>query len=294
MTWVNLTELGPAHLEGCRDKRRIMADLVQQFASLNLTSQSLQLVIVASTFMRDGFECVIGWSIEDKKLIRPVTNLVGNSWILGRFTVGYNYQFLIVDSNPSYAIYPHKREDIIVQENSVEVFMLMTVDPPVPVQYAESQMYDMLFGCSVESVDSVFYPGVIYEKKYIITGTVCPSVGILRCTVGDIKMYQISNSRNPSRTSTRCQISQGSETFDFPVTAQNRDALMSLNNQYASNPILVLLGLGRPYAGTGNIFNPLRCYILLIGVISPPMPLCPAWSADHAGEVEAQSVLTRI
>lgn len=142
---MNLTELGPAHLEGCRDKRRIMADLVQQFASLNLTSQSLQLVIVASTFMRDGFECVIGWSIEDKKLIRPVTNLVGNSWILGRFTVGYNYQFVIVDSNPSYAIYPHKREDIIVQENSGEVLMLMTVDPPVPVQYAESQMYDMLF-----------------------------------------------------------------------------------------------------------------------------------------------------
>ena len=31
--------------------------------------------------MRDGFECVIGWSIENNKFIRPVTNVAGNSWI---------------------------------------------------------------------------------------------------------------------------------------------------------------------------------------------------------------------
>lgn len=253
-----------------------MADLVQQFASLNLNSQSLQLVIVASTFMRDGFECVIGWSIENNKLIRPVTNVAGNSWRLGTFKVGCKYQFVIVDSNPSNAIYPHKSEDIIV--GALPAIVVSTFPLPgilsVPVN-TESQIYDMLFGLSVESVYSVFYPGYIYEKKYLIKGTICPSVGILRCKVGDIKMYKISNSTNPSRKSTRCQISQGPETFDFPVTAQNRDALMSLNNQYyASNPILVLLGLGRPYAGTGNIFYPPRCYILLIGVIrSPDAPM---------------------
>ena len=250
-------------------------ELVQLFDSLNLKSQSLklQLVVVASTFMRNGFECVIGWRIEDKKLIRPVTNLVGNSWRLGTFTVGCKYQFVIVDSNPSDAIYPHKSEDIIVQENSDEV--LMTVHPPVPVQYTESQMYDMLSGSSVESVCSVFAPAVIYEKKYIIKETVCPSVGILRCKVGDIKMCKFINLNNPSSTSTRCYISLGFETFDFPVTAQNRDDLMSLNNtpaEYGSNAILVLLGLGRPFAGTGNnVFNPPRCYIMLIGVIRSPI-----------------------
>ena len=238
-----------------------MVDLVQQFASLNLKSQSLQLVIAASTFMRNGFECVIGWSIEDMKLIRPVTNVAGNSWKLETFTVGCQYEFVIVDSNPSDAIYPHKSEDIIVGATPDLMFSTdpLTGVPFVPVN-TESQMYNMLFGSSVESVYSVFAPGVIYEGKYIIEGTECPSVGILQCNLGDIMMY-----KNPFNIS-RCRIFQ---VFDFPVTAQNRDALLnSLNERPANTPVLVLLGLGRPFAGTGdNVYNPRRCYILVIGVI---------------------------
>ena len=238
-----------------------MVDLVQQFASLNLKSQSLQLVIVASTFMRNGFECVIGWSIEDMKLIRPVTNVAGNSWKLETFTVGCQYEFVIVDSNPSDAIYPHKSEDIIVGATPDLMFSTdpLTGVPFVPVN-TESQMYNMLFGSSVESVYSVFAPGVIYEGKYIIEGTECPSVGILQCNLGDIMMY-----KNPFNKS-RCRIFQ---VFDFPVTAQNRDALLnSLNERPANTSVLVLLGLGRPFAGTGdNVYNPRRCYILVIGVI---------------------------
>ena len=244
-------------------KRPTMADLVQQFASLNLNSQSLQLVIVASTFMRDGFECVIGWSIENNKLIRPVTNLAGNSWILGTFTVGCKYQFVIFDSNPSDAIYPHKSEDIIVGATPVLLVSTVPISGAlaVPVN-TESQMYNMLFGSSVRSVFNVFAPGVIHEGKYIIEGTECPSVGILQCNLGDIMMF-----KNPfNMSATRCRIFQ---VFDFPVKAQNQDALLkSLNERPPNTPVLVLLGLGRPFAGTGvNVYNPRRCYILVIGVI---------------------------
>ena len=233
-----------------------MAELVPKFDGFNLKSESLQLVVVASTEMSEGFECVIGWSIEDEKLIRPVTNLETNSWNFGTFTVGCEYKFVIVDSNPTNAIYPHKSEDIKVKATPVQVSGSL---------HNESQMYDMLLGSSEESVSSVFNPGHIYEGKYIIKGQVCPSVGILRCKVGDIEMYQQEDKK------TRCKISQGSGTFDFPVKAQNRDALMSMNNpssvEYASNPILVLLGLGRPYTGRRVIFHPPRCYIMVIGVI---------------------------
>ena len=235
-----------------------MAELVPKFDGFNLKSESLQLVVVASTEMSEGFECVIGWSKEDEKLIRPVTNLVTNSWNFGTFTVGCEYKFVIVDSNPTNAIYPHKSEDIKVKATPVEVSGSL---------HNESQMYDMLLGSSEESVSSVFNPGPIYERKYIIKEEVCPSVGILRCKVGDIEMYH----QNADLSKTRCKISQGSKTFDFPVKAQNRDALMSMNNpssvEYASNPILVLLGLGRPYTGPGDIFDPPRCYIMVIGVI---------------------------
>lgn len=238
-----------------------MTELAETLASLHLGPQRrLQLVVVASTFMQNNHECVIAWSVEEQRLIRPITNLVTNSWMFGTFTVGQVYWFVILDSNPSKAIWPHKREDTIVQTNPVPVSIVsIPGTPPVFVRYTESEMYNMIFGSSVESVSSVFAPGVIQEGKYILEGTECPSVGILRCNRGDI-MFE-----NPPNMSTRCRIFQ---LFDFPVTAQNRDALLSLNKRPANIPVLVLLGLARPFQGTGgNFFNPRRCYILVIGVI---------------------------
>jgi len=235
-----------------------MAELAETLASLHLGPQKrLQLVVVASTFMKNSRECVIAWSVQEQRLIRPITNLVTNSWIFGTFKVGQVYWFVILDSNPRNAIWPHKSEDTIVQINPVPVSTVSA--PPVSVQYTESEMNDMLFGSSVESVFSVFAPGVIQDGKYILEGTECPSVGTLRCNRGDI-MFE-----NPPNMSTRCRIFQ---LFDFPVTAQNQDALLSLNERPANIPVLVLLGLARPFQGTGgNFFNPRRCYILVIGVI---------------------------
>ena len=235
-----------------------MTELAETLASLHLGSQRrLQLVVVASTFMQNNHECVIAWSVEEQRPIRPITNLVTNSWIFGTFIVGQVYWFVILDSNPSKAIWPRKREHTIVQTNPVPVSTVSA--PPVVVRYTESEMYNMIFGSSVESVCSVFAPGVIQEGKYILEGTECPSVGILPCNQGDI-MFE-----NPPNMSTRCRIFQ---LFDFPVTVQNQDALLSLNKRPANIPVLVLLGLARPFQGTrGNFFNPRRCYILVIGVI---------------------------
>ena len=79
---------------------------------------------------------------------------------------------MILDSNPSKAIWPNKSEDTIVQINPVPVNTVGT--RPVPVRYTKSEMYNMLFGPSVRSVFNVFAPGVIHEGKYIIEGTECP------------------------------------------------------------------------------------------------------------------------
>ena len=236
-----------------------MAKLAETLASLHLGPQKhLQLVVVATTFIKNNRECVIAWSVQERGLTRPITNLVTNSWIFGTFKVGQVYWFVILDSNPSKAIWPNKSEDTIVQINPVPVSTIGT--RPVPVRYTESEMYNMLFGSSVRSVFNVFAPGVIHEGKYIIEGTECPSVGILQSNLRDIMMF-----KNP----TRCRIEISDQVFVFPVTAQNQDALlMSLKERSANTPVLVLLGLGRPFAGAGvNVYNPRRCYILVIGVI---------------------------
>ena len=151
-----------------------MAKLAETLASLHLGPQKhLQLVVVASTFMKNNRECVTAWSVQERGLIRPITNLVTNSWIFGTFKVGQVYWFVILDSNPSKAIWPNKSEDTILQINPVPVSTVGI--RPVPVRYTESEMYNMLFGSSVRSVFNVFAPGVIHEGKYIIEGTECPS-----------------------------------------------------------------------------------------------------------------------
>ena len=169
-----------------------MAELAETLDSLHIRHQRrLQLVVVASTLMQNtDHECVIAWSVQEQGLIRPITNLVTNSWIFGTFKVGQVYWFVILDSNPSNAIWPHKSEDTIVQINPAPVSTVSA--PRVPVQYTESEMYNMLFGSSAGSVFSAFAPGGIHERKYIIEGTECPSVGILQCNLRDIMMFKNS------------------------------------------------------------------------------------------------------
>ena len=148
-----------------------MAELPETLASLQLGPQierCLQLVVVASTLMQNNHECVIAWSVQEQGLIRPITNLVTNSWIFGTFKVGQVYWFVILDSNPSNAIWPHKSEDTIVQINPVPVSTVSA--PRVPVQYTESEMYNMLFGSSVKSVFSLFAPGVIKGRNVLQLG----------------------------------------------------------------------------------------------------------------------------
>ena len=207
---------------------------------------NIHLVVVASTLMSDGYECVITWSEEKKKLFRPVTNLKKNSWRLRTFQVGHKYKFEVVDLNPANAIWPHKSEDILVKAN------------PTPDEGIEAALYDMLFDLSEELVTAVFKPGEIQEDRYIIAGMQCPSVGILRCQSSDIDICQ---ELQYNKVVIRCKIRGG---YDFSVTAQNQETLFKMFRSENKNdfPILVLLGLARPWSK----YKPPRCYIMVIGI----------------------------
>lgn len=220
--------------------------------------QICNLVVVASTFMSEGFECVITWSDGLKKLLRPVTNLKKNSWTLGTFRVGYEYQFAIVDFNPKEAVAPHNREDIIVTKGK------KTPNNIDGNSICEPEMYERLNGLSKKSVSAVFEPGIIEEKAYIIAKTVCPSVGILQCKLSDILMY------HDAKGKMRCAVKE----YDFPMSAQNRDTLMKefSTATQSENEILVLLGLARSFTGPKEKpFDPPRCYIMVIGIIRAKM-----------------------
>ena len=205
-----------------------MADLHEAIGNLQI-GDGVELIIVATTFMRGNFECVMAWP-------------------LGTFTFGRTYRFVIGDSTPKSA-FPHKHEDIVVDR----------CPSPGHVQLQEPKLYEMLLPSSTTVVTDIFPPDKIKENRYIEECTNCPSVGILRCKVPDIKI-----SKNDSNY--RCEIFS---EFNFPVTAQNRESLITdLADCAPENSLLVLLGLARPFAGTEQCnFNPRRCYIMVIGII---------------------------
>lgn len=246
------------------------------------------LIIVAATFMSPGFECVIGWSEARQEFVRPVTTFTTNrSWPVGTFIVGRQYRFKVVSLYPESSLFPHQTEDVLVLPNpaaqTVPVILVeFTAFPgsqmePVPLQipkiqpiyYKESRLYHLLYESSVHSIPEVFAPAIIAQNRYIVEGTKCPSVGVLRCLQNEIFFYPYTSVTigNGVEIRLRCKI-QG---FDFPVTAQNGNSLFRSRIERPvddNRKILVLLGLGRPFAGgINNSFTPRRCYILLIGVI---------------------------
>ena len=204
--------------------------------------------------MNNQRECVMAWSEEKNRLVRPVTNFTTNSWDYGSFTVGLTYEFKILHWNPESA-HPHKSEDILVEEPAI---------PRDDQRLNESAMYEMLVHSSKTSVTDIFRSDAIKDKKYIDESTECPSAGVLRCEVSNIKIQNKYNFKGELQY--RCEIFQD---YDFSLTAQNRDSLEeNLADCEPENRILVLLGLARPFSGTGNNnFQPRRCYIMVTGII---------------------------
>ena len=227
-----------------------MDDLSEQTSNLQLESKTelKPLIIIASTFMDNRHECVMAWSGEKSRLLRPITNLKTNSWDSGTFTVGLTYEFKILDWNPRLEG-PHKGEDILVKAPRT------LGESPLD----ETAMYKKLESSSKTSVTEVFPADEIKENKYIEELTNCPSAGIIRCKVKDISLFKNDYEKD------RCKIF---ENYDFPMTAKNTDSLKAdLKTRSREDCLLVLLGLTRPFAGEEKKYKPRRCYIMVIGII---------------------------
>ena len=81
--------------------------------------------------------------------------------------------------------------------------------------------------------------------------TMCPSVGVIRCSEDDLMMYE--NFGKTRLTIAHC--------FDFPIKALDFDVPRNEGRE-----AIVLLGLGRPWNNEGQYY-PARCYVLVINIL---------------------------
>lgn len=169
------------------------------------------------------------------------------------FQVGEVHLFQISCRHPPEIPHPHRADDVLLEYRQI-----LSGNPNMP-----DLLYDHLVSHSHQSVMDVFGDTNIVQKEYIvevIEGTDCPSVGICRCKGKNLQFYANEYGKK------RCKINQQEAlSFDFPITCCSLQTYGILPP--ADDNVLVILGLGRPFDGNGK-FDPKRCYILIIGIIS--------------------------
>ena len=210
----------------------------------------INLLMIAKTKMHNGY-CFIGVDMERGDLVRPIlrtgTDMCHWTPTDPELKVGQEYQFKLRSRYVEGIPFPHRKNDVHVQ-------YLEHLPPP------NLNLFDILVGRSHRSVEDVFRGGNIIEKKYITVNTDCPSVGIYKCNG---ECLSLDCSYEAGKTKMRCNIKEREVTFSFPYTSL-ADPCDLINNE----DVLLILGLGRPFKGSNRDFSPMRCYILVLAIIS--------------------------
>ena len=219
-----------------------------------LTSDQLNLLMIVKTKMPNGY-CYIGVEIERGDLVRPIlrtgTDMCCWAPTDPQLKVGHEYQFKLLSRYIKEIPFPHRKNDVHVQ-------YLKHFSPP------NLNLFDILVGHSHRSIEEVFRGGNIIERKYINVDTSCPSVGIYKCSG---ECVSLNCSYEAGKTKTRCNVKEGEVTYSFSYTSL-ADPYDLFNNE----DLLLILGLARPFKGSNGDFSPMRCYILVLGIIPQSTP----------------------
>ena len=186
------------------------------------------LIVVAVTKMKTGF-CYICYCIEKQRLVRPIYNSRQSFWIQHNY---FNPNSLLrVEVYPFWfdPALPHGNEDMLISPNYFEVLG----------NKSHEWVYSILWYLSEPTVLNIF--GHQIGWKYVPEGTKCRSVGVLRVQRKNVLLLRTCEEKS------RLRFSDESQTqLDLPLTSViDPDISLCHPEEY----VLLLIGLGRPYAG---------------------------------------------
>ncbi len=118
----------------------------------------------------------------------------------------------------------------------------------------DSILFEQLSKLGKTTLEDIFGAGNVQNGKFVLPGTDCPSVGILKCTSDCITIQEeVSFGKNKKRL-----FIEG--VTDLPLTAINYSEIPTTTIQ----DVLLVIGLGRefqPQFSEGK-----RCYLLVVGI----------------------------
>lgn len=222
---------------------------VQNVIGIVESPSSCILKVIAKTKMSKGF-CYLGLEERTGGIFRPIFNTSNQQccWPTNaELMFGMLYKFyVILYPNPIkyFTPFPHRNEDMIVSG-----FVLCGVPIPYPLYYPTFSHL------AKNDVEDIFKD--IKKKRYVNENTQCSSVGILKSSA--------LIAFNPFKQKYYCKLKCKSGVYVLPITATHVD-LVSLS--YYTDAVIVL-GLGRPYKGKKDEYDPARCYLLAVGIYLP-------------------------
>ena len=226
-------------------------DYLPHLEEYELTEEELKLLMIVKTRMNNGY-CYIGWDIDNKALIRPVLRTATNMccWTTTdpELQVGEQYRFQVRARYLSEIPFPHKSNDV-------------QVDFSGHLPAGNLSLFDILVENSCQRVEDVFMGAAnIKERRYIPENTECSSAGIYRCSGKNVEVSVMT--RKDGKIRKRCMVKEGEVSFTFPFTS------LEPYHPTSNGDVLVILGLARPFKGYEGEYSPLRCCILVLGIIA--------------------------
>ncbi len=219
----------------------------------DLALDEMNLLIIVKTRMNNGY-CFIGWDLKNGGLVRPILRTATKKCCWQQtdpvLEVGQQHLFQVYSRNLEEIPFPHKNNDVLVHYLG-------------SISAEEVNIFDLLDAQSCDRVEDLFEGADIKDRRYVVEGEECPSVGIYRCSGKNLTL--LNKPDRDGKIKTRGKIEEGNATFVFPITA------LQPHSPTNDEDVLVILGLGRPFTGSkGYVFTPARCYILVLGIIPRP------------------------
>ena len=233
-------------------------------------SANKSLLIVVKTRMNKGF-CCIGLNLEDQRFYRPIYREAPHTccWPIDKpLEVGSFYGFKQAYRDPD-TKYPHKNDDFVVDQqfkiggqDEEDMFTILK-------KYAENDLSDLFHGKLVFDYNQIEK----HYKAYVTEGVDCPSYGILRLKVCNVKFHQMGK----KKVQQFLRVKDGKGKIiklswtsldhlglnDFSDLKEEKQGIEKIS---PNEEVLIFVGLARGWTGFGQWKENPRCYSIALGI----------------------------
>ena len=226
------------------------------------------LIVTEVTRMRGDYRCVAAWDVHANRIVRPLQQ-DGTNWPIARDrSVFYPGNVLAcVPYGPRRGgALPHLNEDLP-----------LATTPTVLASLDDAELFTLLLPLADRTIQAAFREPLI-DHKYVNEATDCPSLGcvlVRRRNASFVEGFGKLRFRFRDADGIHYDLGVTSDVLLDMFSPNDPDAFFGVdeaNEWLEVNPpaaqVILRVGMARGWSGPEGVWNPLRCYLQLNGIIT--------------------------